>query len=94
MVKELVGDRPAGAISEDAPMVTTALAVARAVGIGSGLAQGSSDANLPMSLNIPAVTIGGGGKSANSHALNESFDTTDSWKGTQNALLLTIALAR
>jgi acetylornithine deacetylase/succinyl-diaminopimelate desuccinylase-like protein len=94
VVKELVGDRPAGAIAEDAPIVTTALAVARAVGVASGLAQGSSDANLPMSLGIPAITIGGGGKSANSHALNESFDATDSWKGTQNALLLTIALAR
>ena len=39
VVKELVGDRPAGAISEDAPIVTTALAVARAVGIGSGIAR-------------------------------------------------------
>ena len=47
-----------------------------------------------MSLNIPAVTIGGGGKSQTVHAPNESFDTTDSWKGTQNAVLLTIALAR
>ena len=56
--------------------------------------ESSSDANLPMSLRIPAITIGGGGRSSNAHALNESFDATGAWKGTQNALLLTIALAR
>jgi tripeptide aminopeptidase len=94
MTRELVGDRPAGLLPENAPIVLTAQAAARAVGLTAGLSESSSDANLPMSLNIPAITIGGGGESANSHALAESFDTTDSWKGTQNALLLAIALAR
>src|SRR5262245_28371620 len=94
VVKELVGDRPAGSISEDAPIVATALAAARAVGLPSGLSEGSTDANIAMSLGIPAITIGGGGLSMNAHAPNESFDGTDSWKGTQNVVLLTIALAR
>src|SRR5262249_62229506 len=94
VVKELVGDRPAGSISEDAPIVVTALATARAVGLPVGISEGSTDANMAMSLNIPAITIGGGGRSINAHAPNEAFDTTDSWRGTENALLLTIALAR
>jgi tripeptide aminopeptidase len=94
VVKELVGDRPAGSISEDAPIVATALAVARAVGLPGGISEGSTDANIAMSLNIPAVTIGGGGRSINAHTPSEAFDTTDSWRGTENALLLTIALAR
>jgi acetylornithine deacetylase/succinyl-diaminopimelate desuccinylase-like protein len=94
VVKELVGDRPAGSISEDAPIVATALATARAVGLPSGISEGSTDANIAMSLNIPAVTIGGGGRSINAHTPNEAFDTTESWRGTENALLLTIALAR
>lgn len=94
VVKELIGNRPAGSISRSAPVVQTAQAAARAVGASASLTESSSDANLPMSLNIPALTIGGGGNSTNSHALDESFDTTDSWRGTQNALLLTIALAR
>jgi hypothetical protein len=47
-----------------------------------------------MSLKIPAITIGGGGRSFDSHAPSEAFDATDSWKGTQNAVLLTIALAQ
>jgi hypothetical protein len=47
-----------------------------------------------MSLKIPAITIGGGGRSSDSHAPGEAFDSTDSWKGTQNAVLLMIALAQ
>ncbi len=94
VVKELVGDRPAGSVAMDSPIVQTARAVARAIGVDLEFGEGSSDANLPMSLKIPGITIGGGGESENSHALTESFDATNSWKGTQNALLLTIALAR
>ena len=60
----------------------------------AALSEGSTDANLPMSLKIPAITIGGGGTGRDAHALTESFDSTDSWKGTQNALLLAIALAQ
>ena len=68
--------------------------MARALGLTAPLSEGSTDANVPMSRNIPAITIGGGGTSAESHAPQESFDTTDSWKGTQNAVLLVIALAQ
>jgi len=93
-VKELVGDRPAGALPPDAPILLTAHAVARALGLAVVSSESSSDANLPISMNIPAIAIGGGGHQTNGHALNETFDTTDSWKGTQNAVLLTIALAR
>ena len=94
VVKDLVGDRPAGSTPRDAPIVVTALASARAVGLAGGLSEGSTDANLPMSLKIPAITIGGGGRSLNAHAPGEAFDSTDSWKGSENAVLLTIALAR
>jgi hypothetical protein len=47
-----------------------------------------------MSLHIPAITIGAGGRGTDAHALTESFDTTDSWVGSVRALLLTIALAQ
>jgi acetylornithine deacetylase/succinyl-diaminopimelate desuccinylase-like protein len=93
VVKELVGNRPAGMTPTSSSIVQTAQAVARGLGLDAPLAEGSTDANLPMSLNIPAITIGGGGRSFETHAPRESFDAADSWKGTQNALLLTIALA-
>ena len=93
-MKELVGDRPAGSTPVDAPIVQVARAAASALGIGVSLGEGSTDANLPISLDIPAITVGAGGRGIGAHSLTESFDTTDSWRGTQNAVLLTLALAR
>jgi tripeptide aminopeptidase len=94
VVKDLVGDRPAGSTSASAPIVQTAQAVARALGVDAPFSEGSTDANVPMSLKIPAITIGAGGRGSDAHAPSESYDTTDSWKGTENALLLAIALAQ
>lgn len=94
VVKELVGDRPAGVTPADSPIVQTALAVARSLGLNMPLAQGSGDPNLPISMKIPAIGIGFGGRDIDVHAPTEAFDTTDAWKGTENALLLTIALAQ
>ena len=93
-VKELVGDRPAGSTPENSFIVRTGLETATVLGFSANLGEGSTDSNLPMSLKIPAITIGGGGRGRDAHALTESFDTTDSWMGTQHALLLTIALAQ
>ena len=67
---------------------------ATALGFSTNLGEGSTDSNLPMSLKIPAITIGGGGRGRDAHALTESFDTTDAWMGTQHAMLVTIALAQ
>jgi tripeptide aminopeptidase len=94
VVKELVGDRPAGSTPENAPIVRAGLAAATILGFSSDLGEGSTDSNLPMSMTIPAITIGGGGRGHDAHALTESFDTTGAWMGTQHALLLTIALAQ
>jgi hypothetical protein len=47
-----------------------------------------------MGLGIPAVTIDGGGRGMGAHSLGESFDSTNSWQGTQRATLLAIALAQ
>lgn len=93
VVKELVGDRPTGALAPGAPIVETARAVGQQLGLSVPLSEGSTDANLPLSLGIPAVTIGGGGRATDGHAETEAFDSAESWKGTQNAVLLTVALA-
>lgn len=91
---ELVGLRPAGQTPVDSPIVQTALSVSRALGIKEILRDGSTDSNVPMNLGIPAITISGGGTGSGAHSLNEMFDSTDSWIGTQRALLLAISLAR
>lgn len=90
----LVGNRPAGRTPEDAPIVQAAVSATRALGLPVRLDEGSTDANYPMSLGIPAITIDGGGRGTDAHALTESFDSTDSSKGTERALLITLALAQ
>lgn len=90
----LVGDRPAGHTPESAPIVQAAISVTRALDLPVTLDEGSTDSNIPMSLGVPAITIDGGGRGTGAHSLGETFDTTDSWKGTQRALLLALALAQ
>ena len=94
VVKELVGDRPAGSTPENSAIVRAGLATATMPGFNARLGEGSTDSNIPMSMKVPAVTIGAGGAGRDAHALTESFDTTDAWMGTQHAMLLTIALVQ
>jgi tripeptide aminopeptidase len=94
VTKELVGDRPAGSTPENSPIVRNGLAVATVLGFNANLGEGSTDSNTPMALKVPAITIGGGGRGREAHALTESFDTTDAWQGTQYAILLAVSLAQ
>jgi len=90
-----VGNRPAGSTDPSSPIVLRAIAVNRALGLPlPEFGAASSDSNYPMSLGIPAITIGGGGKEMGAHSLGESDDVKDSWIGTQHALLLAITLAQ
>jgi acetylornithine deacetylase/succinyl-diaminopimelate desuccinylase-like protein len=91
---EIVGLRPAGSTPESAPIVQTAVAVSKTLSLPVHLGEGSTDANVPMNMGIPAITIGGGGKGTGAHSLNEVYDSTDSWKGTQRALLLAVTLTQ
>lgn len=91
---KLLGYRPAGETPESAAIVQTAKAVGKALGYEVRLGEGSTDSNYPMSFKAPAITIGGGGTGTGAHSLDEAFDSTDSWKGTQRALLLAVALVQ
>ena len=93
VTKQVVGNRPAGRTPDAAPIVRTAVALNAALGLPTRLGTSSTDANIPMSLGIPAITVGGGGRVTGSHSPAESFDTTDSWKGTDRVMLLVVALA-
>jgi tripeptide aminopeptidase len=92
--KQLVGDRPAGRTPGDSPLVVAAVSATKALGLPVSLDEGSTDSNIPMNMGIPAITIDGGGRGSGAHALNEAFDSTNSWQGTQRALLIAIALAQ
>ena len=92
--KELVGDRPAGRTPDDAAILQTARRVAKSLGLTLPENESSTDANVPMQLKISAVTIGAGGGGSGQHTTNESFDTTDSSKGTHYATQFVTELAR
>ena len=94
MTKTMVGNRPAGRVAPGSPIVQAATSVTRALGLAVSLDEGSTDANLPMSLGIAAITIDGGGTSKGTHSRDEIFDSTDSWQGTARAFLVALALAR
>lgn len=91
---ELVGDRPAGAQPLDSPIMQGALAATRAVGVEPAPEEpGSTDSNLPISLGVPAVTLGRGGKGGSQHSRGEWFDATDAYLGPQRDFLVILALA-
>ena len=92
--RTVVGNRPAGRTAGDAPIVLAAVGATKALGLPVVLDEGSTDSNIAMSMGIPAITIDGGGRGTGAHALNEVFDTTNSWQGSQRALLVAIALAQ
>ncbi len=92
---ETVGNRPCGNTPADAAIVKAIQSSITAMHLGKPeLEASSTDANVPMHLSIPAVTMGGGGVGLNAHALSESFDSTDSYKGVQNLLLTTLLLTQ
>jgi tripeptide aminopeptidase len=90
----MIGDRPAGVVSMDSPIVQATqravAAVTRAPRVT--FAGSSTDSNIAMSLGIPAVTIGGGGEGGNWHSRNEWYKPTDAYYGPQNALLTVLML--
>jgi acetylornithine deacetylase/succinyl-diaminopimelate desuccinylase-like protein len=91
---DTIGIRPVGAQPDSAYIVRTALAAGRALGLSSETGASSTDANLPISLGIPAITIDGGGRGGGAHALEEWYDDgANGWLGPQWAALITAMLA-
>jgi tripeptide aminopeptidase len=91
---KLIGDRPAGMTAADSPIVQAARKSVSAVrnGTDATLAGASTDSNQPMSLGIPAVTIGGGGEGGNWHSVNEWYKPVDGYLGPQRALMAVLML--
>jgi len=66
-----IGDRPAGATPEDAPLVRAAEVAITAHGYNPERVASSTDANIAMSMGLPAVTIGTGGGGGRAHSVDE-----------------------
>jgi len=91
---DTIGMRPTGAQSDSAPIVRAALATARRLGMSPTLGASSTDANFPISLGVPAITIDGGGDGNGAHSLSEWYsDGPQGYLGPQWALRLVAVLA-
>lgn len=85
---ELIGERPSGETATDDPLVQLAWAATETVGGKPSLDRASTDSNLPISMGIPAITLGAGGTSANSHTLDEWYDPRGRALALKRALLV------
>ncbi|HSG82309.1 MAG TPA: M20/M25/M40 family metallo-hydrolase [Gemmatimonadota bacterium] len=74
---EPIGERPAGILATSHPLVQAAVQASRAAGAEPEFAASSTDANVPMALGIPAIAIGGGGDSGDTHTEHEWFVDSD-----------------
>ncbi|RDU38277.1 peptidase M20 [Neobacillus piezotolerans] len=90
---KLVGDRPAGSQREDSMIVQAAMASSATLGFEPVLnGPVSTDSNVPISLGIPAVTLGGGGAFGGCHTLEEYYDPAGAYQGVQNIFLTMLGL--
>ena len=93
LVFEPIGRRPSGLVPPDTPLIGRALAASRFLGLEPELGSGSTDANVPISLGIPATTISRGGVGGGAHSLGEWWSDHQVERGTLKALLLLLASA-
>jgi tripeptide aminopeptidase len=88
---QMTGERPGGATAESSPLVQLAIEATKAVKVEPQLTISSTDSNVPMSLDFPAVTLGAGGAGDKMHTLGEWYDPTNRAIGLERALLLILA---
>jgi acetylornithine deacetylase/succinyl-diaminopimelate desuccinylase-like protein len=89
---EVVGDRPAGSIPTDHPLVVQALDALARVGVRGTLETGSTDGNVPLSDGCPTVTVGitrGG----NAHRTDEYVEVGAVALGIRQLVMLALAAA-
>lgn len=92
-IKE-IGSRPGGRLAEDAPLLAIVRAVDAHLGIRSHLDCASTDANIPLSLGIPAISIGTGGQGGGAHTPQEWFHPEGRELGLKRILLTLCLLPR
>ncbi len=92
-VKE-IGSRPGGSLPPDAALLDYIRAVDGHLGIRSRLDCASTDANIPLSMGIPAIAIGAGGQGGGAHTLSEWYDPEGRDLGLKRILLTLMLLVR
>jgi len=87
-----IGDRPTAKLPDDSPLLVALRATDRHLGLRTDLRLGSTDANLPLSLGIPALSMGAGGEGGAAHTLHEWYSPRDREIALKRIVLLTLAI--
>jgi acetylornithine deacetylase/succinyl-diaminopimelate desuccinylase-like protein len=90
---ELLGSRPGGELSPDSPLLAALRAADEFVGNQSRIERSSTDANVPLSLGIEAISIGAGGNGGGAHSLQEWYDSAGRELGLKRALLTILGIS-
>lgn len=91
---KMIGNRPSGETSTSDPLVQRAWAATKLIQKEPSLRISSTDSNIPISLGIPAITLGGGGIGKGAHSLGEYFVNKDGHIGIQRVLLIVASQAK
>jgi len=91
---KMLGVRPGGKLPKDSALLAAISSVDAYLGNATRQERSSTDANLPLSMGIPAIAIGGGGQGGGSHSLDEWYDPTDRVTGLKRILLTTLVMAQ
>jgi len=90
---ELLGSRPGGELPSDSPLLAALRAADQIVGNESRIERSSTDANIPLSLRIDAISIGAGGSGGGAHSLQEWYDSAGRETGMKRALLTILGIS-
>jgi acetylornithine deacetylase/succinyl-diaminopimelate desuccinylase-like protein len=89
----VLGVRPAGELAENSPLMAALQAADNQLGNRSRKERSSTDANIPLSMGIPAISIGAGGRSGGAHTLDEWYDPAGRELGLQRVALTVLGVA-
>ena len=90
---ELLGSRPGGELAAQSPLLAALRAADAILENESRIERSSTDANIPLSLGIDAISIGAGGSGGGAHSLQEWYDPTGREMGLKRALLTLLGIA-
>ncbi len=88
-----LGSRPGGKLPDGSPLLQAIQAVDAFLHIRSRVDCASTDANVPLSLGLPAVSIGAGGRGGGAHTSDEWYQPDGRDLGLRRILLVLASLA-
>ena len=90
---DLLGSRPGGELAAESPLLAALRAADAIVENESRIERSSTDANIPLSMGIDAISIGAGGNGGGAHSLQEWYDPAGREMGLKRALLTLLGMA-